>query len=133
MWVIKIGIIDIAHAASSLSRFTACPRQDLLEWLFRVFGYLKKRPNQRGFVNSQEPIYKGGKDALKMDYTKELIDQNLEVHKEIDTNALSLLVVEMNHSICRLGSCADQATRNGQTLYSISASSRAQFPPQLMG
>ncbi len=56
VWVITIGRIDVAHVTSSLSRFTACPRQGHLERLLRVSGYLKKRPNRRIVVDSQEPI-----------------------------------------------------------------------------
>jgi hypothetical protein len=56
VWVVTIGRIDVAHATSSLSRFTACPRQGHLERLLRVSGYLKKRPNRRIVVDSQEPI-----------------------------------------------------------------------------
>jgi hypothetical protein len=43
--------------------------------LFRVFGYLKKQPNPRIVVDSWEPIYEEGQDALDMNYTKELGDQ----------------------------------------------------------
>jgi hypothetical protein len=74
VWVVTIGRIDAAHATSSLSRFTACPRQGHLERLFRVFGYLKKRPNRRIVVDYREPIYEGGQDALDMDYNEELGD-----------------------------------------------------------
>jgi hypothetical protein len=92
VWVVAIGRKDIAHATTSLSRFTACPWQGHLEPLFRVFGYLKKQPNQRIVVDSWEPIYEGGQDALDMDYTEELGDQYREAHKEIDTNAPNPLV-----------------------------------------
>jgi hypothetical protein len=106
-WVITIGRIDVAHVTSSLSRFTACPRQGHLEQLLRVFGYLKKQPNLRIVVDSWEPIYKGGQDALDMDYTEELGDQYPEAHEEIDTNAPSPACRRNgNHSVCGLGSRA---------------------------
>jgi hypothetical protein len=31
VWITMIGRVDIAHATSSLSRFTACPRQGHME------------------------------------------------------------------------------------------------------
>jgi hypothetical protein len=95
VWVVLIGRIDVPHAMSSLSRFRACPWQGHIKRLFRVFRYLKKRPNWRIVVNSWERIYEGGQDALDMDYTKELGDLYLETHEEIDTNAPVPLVEEM--------------------------------------
>jgi hypothetical protein len=99
VWVGTIGKLEVAHATSSLSRFTACPGQGHLERLLRVFGYLKKRPNRMIVVDSREPIYKGGQDALSMDYTEELGDQYPEAHKEIVTNAPSPLVEEMEITV----------------------------------
>jgi hypothetical protein len=42
VWLVRIGRIYVAHAASSLSRFTACPRKGHLKRVLRIFGYLKK-------------------------------------------------------------------------------------------
>jgi hypothetical protein len=118
VWVVTIGRIDIAFdATSSLSRFTACPRQGHLERLLRVFGYLKnKRPNRRIVVDSREPIYKGGQGALDMDYTEELRDQYPEAHEEIVTDAPSPLVEEMEITVFVDSDHAhDQATRKSIT------------------
>jgi hypothetical protein len=116
VWVVTIGRIDVAHATSSLSRFTACPRQGHLERLLRVLGYLKKRANRRIVVDSREPIYKGGQDALGMDYTDELGDQCPEAHEEIDTNAPSPLVEEMEITVfVDSDHVHDQATRKSIT------------------
>jgi hypothetical protein len=117
VWVVTIGRIDVALVAtSSLSRFTACPRQGHLERLLRVSGYLKKRPNRRIVVDSREPIYDGGQDALNMDYTEELGDQYPEAHEEIATNAPSPLVKEMEITVfVDLDHAHDQATRKSIT------------------
>jgi hypothetical protein len=116
VWVVTIGRIDVAHATPFLSRFTACPWQGHLERLLRVFGYLKKQPNRRIVVDSREPIYEGGQDALDMDYTKELGDQYPEAHKEIDTNPPSPLVKEMEITVFVDSDHAhDQAIRKSMT------------------
>jgi hypothetical protein len=100
VWVVTVGRIDMAHATSSLSRFTACPRQGHVERLLRVFRYLKKWPNWRIVADSREPIYyKGAQDALDMDYAEELGDQYPETHEEINTNAHSPLVEEMEITV----------------------------------
>ena len=39
-WLVNIGRLDIAFATSSLSRFTACPRQGHLDRANQVFEYL---------------------------------------------------------------------------------------------
>lgn len=38
--------------------------------MLREFGYLKKYRNRRLFIDSRDPIIKGGKDALAKDYTE---------------------------------------------------------------
>ena len=51
-WAVNIGRMDISHAVSSLSRFSAAPRQGHLELVFHLFGYLKKFPNKQLIVDS---------------------------------------------------------------------------------
>jgi hypothetical protein len=94
-----IGRIDVAHATSSLSRFTACPRKGHLERLLRVFGFLKKRPNWRIVVDSQDPIYEGGEDLLSRDFTKELGDQYPGAFEEIDANLPKPLINEIEITV----------------------------------
>ena len=72
VWLVNIGRIDVSHAASSLSRFTAAPRKGHMKRALRVFGYLKKRPNRRIVVDSRDPILRGGEDSLSVDFTKVL-------------------------------------------------------------
>jgi hypothetical protein len=99
-----------------LSRFTACPRQGHLGLFLRVFRHFKKRPNRRIVVDSWEPFYEGGQDALDMDYAKELGDQYADAHEEIATDAPSPLVEEMEITVFVDSDHAhNQATRKSIT------------------
>ena len=99
VWVVTIGRIDVAHSTSSLSRFTACPRKGHETRALRVFGYLKKRPNRRIVVDSRDPIYKGGEDALDLDFTKELATNYPDSFEEIDVNLPEALIDEMEITV----------------------------------
>ena len=94
-WVICLGRIDIAFAASSLSRFSACPREGHLNRALRVFGYLKKNKNRRIVVDSRDPIYVGGADAMNLDFTQIFHAQYPDATEEIDTNLPPPLVEEI--------------------------------------
>ena len=72
VWVVGFGISDVAHATSSLSRFSACPIEGHLARALRVFGFLKKRRNRRYVVDSRDPILRGGEEALGKEFTQEL-------------------------------------------------------------
>ena len=72
IWVVGLGRPEMAHATSSLSRFSACPREGHMARALRVFGFLKKRPNRRYVVDSRAPILRGGEEALGKDFTQEL-------------------------------------------------------------
>ena len=52
-WACTIGRLDIAFAVSSLSRFSAAPRQHHLELALYMFGYLKKSLNRRIVLDSR--------------------------------------------------------------------------------
>ncbi len=53
-WASKIGRLDIASfAVSSLTQFSAAPREHHLELACYLFGYLKKHPNRRIVVDSR--------------------------------------------------------------------------------
>ena len=69
-WLVNIGRLDIAFATSSLSRFTACPRQGHLERAVQVFEYLKQFQNRQIVVDSRDPIFEGDESVLDLDYTK---------------------------------------------------------------
>ena len=69
-WFVCIGIMDVAYATASLSRFTACPMKGHQDCALRIFGYLKKYKNRRIVTDSRDTIHVGGKDALNLDSTK---------------------------------------------------------------
>ena len=94
-WICCIGRMDVTFAAASLSRFTACPRQGHLDRVLRVFGYLKKHKNRRIIIDSRDPILKGGKDALKKDFTEEFKSFYPDAAEEIDSRCPKPLVDEL--------------------------------------
>ena len=63
-WVVCLRRLDISLATSSLSSFTACPREGHQDRVLRIFGYLKKYRNRRIDIDSQNPILVGGKNAI---------------------------------------------------------------------
>ena len=85
-WVTYLGRLDIAFPAASLSRFNACPREGHLNRVLRVFGYLKKTKNRRIIVDSEDPIYVGGEDAMNLDFTQIFNEQYPDAKEEIDVN-----------------------------------------------
>jgi hypothetical protein len=99
VWVVTIGRIDVAHSTLSLSRFTACPRKGHEELALRTFGYLKKRHNRRVVIDSRDPIYKGGEDAMGLDFTQELGKNYPDAFEEIDVNLPKALVDEMEITV----------------------------------
>ena len=59
VWITSIGRFDIAYAISSLSRFSAKPREGHLIELKRVFAYLKRYQDRRHLIDSRDPEDKG--------------------------------------------------------------------------
>ena len=51
-WACTIGHLDISFAVSSLSRFSAAPRERHLQLAIYMFGYLKKRRNCNLVIDS---------------------------------------------------------------------------------
>ena len=95
IWVVGLGRSDVAHATSSLSRFSACPQEGHLARALRVFGFLNKHPNRRFVVDSRDPILRGGEEELGKDFTKELGDLYPEAAEELNTNLPTPLVEEI--------------------------------------
>ena len=94
-WIVCIGRMDVAFAAASLSRYSACPRKGHMDRAMRVFGYLKKYRNRRIVVDSRDPIRVGGKDALNLDFTKTFSEQYPDAAEEVDCKVPKPLVDEM--------------------------------------
>ncbi len=59
-WACTIGRLDIAFAVSSLSRFSAAPRESNLALTLHLFGYLKKNPNRRIVLDSRPLLVDDG-------------------------------------------------------------------------
>ena len=52
-WAVTIGRIDASYSVSSLSRFSANPREGHLELALHLFGYLRNVPGKRIVVDSR--------------------------------------------------------------------------------
>jgi hypothetical protein len=85
-WIVTIGRLDVCHAASSLARFTASPRQGHLQQAKQVFGYLKKQPDRRIVVNSREFTFLNCEADFKKDYLSELQEAYPDACKKVWAN-----------------------------------------------
>ena len=94
-WVVCLGRMDVAFSTSSMSRFSACPRQGHLDRVLRIFGYLKKHKNRRYVVDSRDPILIGGIDALNEDYTKNFEEFYPDAAEEIDERLPEPMIDEL--------------------------------------
>ena len=97
--MVWLKISDVAHATSSLSRFSAYPREGNLARARCVFGFLKKLPNRRYTVDSRDPILRGGKEALGKDFTQELGTLYQDAAEELDANLPTPLVGEISINV----------------------------------
>eukprot|EP00957_Ditylum_brightwellii_P140036 10670229-Ditylum_brightwellii.AAC.1 len=81
-----IGCIDIAFSAAFLVHFVACPHQGHTDRALYVFGYLKKRPNQRIRIDSHDLIVvkNGAEGLLDIDMVGKLKDKYPDVHESVD-------------------------------------------------
>ncbi len=63
-WLVVLGRFDLAFAMCSLSRFNACPREGHLILAKRVFSYLKKFPDRRIAIDSDDMDFSSVKEVL---------------------------------------------------------------------
>ena len=84
-----------ALTASSFSRFSACPGEGHLNRVLRIFGYLKKNKNCRIIVDSRNPIYVGGEDAIQQDLPQSFQNQYPDAKEEIDAKSPPPLIDEI--------------------------------------
>jgi len=94
-WIVGIGRFDIAHATTSLARFSSCPRKCHLDRALQVFGYLKKYPNKRILVDSRDPIITGGDEVKAKQLAASFREEYPDVVEEIDCNLPMPLVEEL--------------------------------------
>ena len=55
-WSIEIGRIDILLEVSLLSTQLACPRVGHMEQVLHIFGYLKKNPKRKIYLDPNHPV-----------------------------------------------------------------------------
>ena len=79
-----IGRLDICYAISSLSRFSANPRQDHLTLALHVMGYMKKYPNRRIVIDSNPMTID---DELRRgNFDPDLLDDYKDSEKDLNPN-----------------------------------------------
>jgi hypothetical protein len=55
IWIVVLGIFDIAYATSAMSRFNMSPREGHLKEVKRILSYLKKFPKGRVIIDTSYP------------------------------------------------------------------------------
>ncbi|KAI2501305.1 Reverse transcriptase (RNA-dependent DNA polymerase) [Fragilaria crotonensis] len=86
-WACTIGRLDIAFAVSSLSRFSAAPRENHLALTLHLFGYLKKNPNRRIVLDSRPLLVDDGlrSDSFHPDFLDDYPDAAEDVASDFPT------------------------------------------------
>ena len=83
-WANTIGRLDISFACSSLSRFSANPREGHLELAIYLFGYLlKKFPNRQLILNSQPFLI--SEELTGKSFIPNFLDNYPDAKEDIDT------------------------------------------------
>jgi hypothetical protein len=82
-WACTIGRLDIAFAVSSLSRFSASPREHHLELALHLFGYLKKNPNRRIVLDSR-PLLVDDEDLTTTSFHPDFLDDYPDAREDVD-------------------------------------------------
>ena len=83
-WACTIGRLDTAFAVSSLSRFSAAPREYHLELALFLFGYLKKFQNRRIVLDSR-PL-KVDPDLRKDSFHPDFLEDYPDAHEDVATD-----------------------------------------------
>jgi hypothetical protein len=55
IWIIVLGIFDIAYATSAMSRFSMLPREGNLKAVKRILSHIKTFPNGRNIMDTSYP------------------------------------------------------------------------------
>ena len=98
-WIVGIGRFNIAHATLSLACFAFYPRKGHLDRAFSVFGYLKKYPNKRIFVDSQDPTITGGDLSHYSKPVEDFKDNYPDTMEEIDEYLPLPLIDELSITV----------------------------------
>ena len=91
-WLVTAGCFNICYAVSTLSRFSAAPREGHLKMAQGILGYIKKYPKKAYFINPKKPNFDLELDTMGIDfgkdydYFKEDIDPHVlkPLHKELE-------------------------------------------------
>lgn len=114
-WAASIGRLDIAFAISSLSRFSANPRQGHLELAFNLFGYLKRFPNKRLVLESR-PLVIDPELLRQESFHPDFLDDYPDAREELDPNFPAAFGPELESSVFFDADHAhDQKTRRSIT------------------
>ena len=94
-WLVSCGRMDVNYAVTSLSRFSASPREGHLDMLLHVFGYLKKFRNKWIKFNSGKfGVEKS--NVLKADF----VEKYQDAVEDVEPGLPEPLGSPMQPSIC---------------------------------
>jgi Reverse transcriptase (RNA-dependent DNA polymerase) len=113
-WATTIGRPDVSFAVSSLSRFSAAPRQGHLDLVLHILGYLKRFPHRRIRIDSRPIIwYTPRPDPT---FHEDFLEDYPNAKEEIDPNLPTPYGTELETSIFFDADHAhDQKTRRSIT------------------
>ena len=81
-WTCTIGCFYISFTVSSLSRFTAAPREGHLQLAIYMFGYLKKHSNWNLVINSGSLLVP--EEFKSSTFQRDFLDDYPNVHEELE-------------------------------------------------
>ena len=96
-WAVTSGRFDINYAVSSLSRFSAAPREGHLKMARKVLGYLKKYPKKGYVINPATPIIQPNFEDVEFKY--DFGNQYCYFQEDIDPQFPKPLVKEFDVNI----------------------------------
>lgn len=96
-WACTIGRLDLSFAVSSLSRFSANPRQGHLELAIHLFGYLKKFPNRRIVLNSHPLVV--SEELKGKSFVPDFLEDYRDAKEDVDPRFPTAYGTEFDTSI----------------------------------
>ena len=113
-WACTIGRLDISFAVSSLSRFSAAPREGHLELAVHLFGFLKKHPNRQIVIDSRPLVVP--EEFCQETFHPDFLEDYPDANEEIDPGLPKAFGMELETSIFFDADHAhDQKTRRSIT------------------
>jgi hypothetical protein len=100
-WISIAGRFDITFAVSSLSRFSAQPREGHLKRSIKILGYLKKYPKRGYIVDPRPPVVNVKYEKIEPDFGNQYTDFKEDEDDRLPTPKMSELpitiFVDSNH------------------------------------